>query len=256
MIKNIFESEKIEYFAVLSVSDAEIINPRLMPEGMKKAIVFLIPYRTDAKKTKGLAHFAMIKDYHGFSASLFERIIPRLKDIYPDKRFFGFADHSPIDERKAAYKGGLGDIGKNGLIINEKYGSFVFIGEILTDADVPELIHPKKIICDSCNLCITRCPKTEECISEISQKKRKTEKDFEILKKTGTVWGCDICGEVCPKNKNTALSPFPYFYDGIIENTEDILNMSDDEFKLYPFSYRKRNVIAENIENIYKKSID
>ncbi len=252
----IFSDEKIEYYAILPFNAYDVINPRLLPEDSKNVIVFLIPYRTDREENNPLAHFARIRDYHGFAKELFSRLIPKLSSLYPDNKFFGFADHSPLNERKLAERSGLGSVGKNGLLLNEKYGSYVFIGEIITTANLESRIFPKKEVCLDCGLCEKECPKKEECISAISQKKRKTEDDLKILKETNTVWGCDICQEICPLNKNSPLSPFEYFYKDKISNFHDILKMDEDTFNSYSFSYRGRKTITENIQNISKKDID
>ncbi len=254
-IKEILSSESIEYFCFRPISEAEIINSRLLPDGMETAIVFLIPYRTEKTPCEYLAHFAKVKDYHGYAKELFERIIPKLNLLYPQNRFFGFADHSPINERKLALKGNLGDMGDNGLLINEKYGSFVFIGEILTDTFFEPFAYTEKKLCTHCGKCTFVCPKNlanGKCISEISQQKRKSETDLYILRQTRTVWGCDICQNVCPVNETAELSPMEYFYKDQIAHPLDIVKMSNETFLKYPFSYRGRKTIEENINNIGK----
>ena len=255
-IKNIFEREKIEYFSIVPVEKAEIINSYLMPDWAKNVIVFLIPYRTDRKEKEPLAHFARIRDYHCFSKELFRRLSEDFKQLFGEANFKGYADHSPINERKLAFECGLGDVGKNGLIINEKYGSYVFIGEIYTDIDLKSYILPAQKLCTDCRECISSCPKQDVCISEISQKKKKTEEDFLVLQKNNVVWGCDRCQESCPLNKNASLSPLEYFYQKKIASFKDIIFMDEKTFKNYSFSYRKRSVIEENVENILKKHID
>lgn len=255
-IESLFLKEKIEYFSIIPIEKSEVINSRLMPKGAKTAIVFLIPYRTSYEATTHLAQFARIRDYHSFSKELFSRLLPQLEKLYPQNSFWGFADHSPINERKLAHLCGLGDLGMNGLLINEKYGSYVFIGEILTTAVFDTHVLPPKKLCNQCGECIKNCPRTDACISEISQKKRKTEEDFWILKKLNVVWGCDKCQEKCPQNENSALSPFEHFFKGQIHFVEEISDMTDEEFSSYPFSYRGRQVIEENIKNIFKKDID
>ncbi len=260
-ISEILKNEKIENFCILNVEKAEIINSRLFPKSAKSVIAFLVPYRTDRNKSESMAHFATIRDYHGFSTELFERVIPRLKNIFPKNNFWGFADHSPINERKIAFVGGLGEIGKNGLLINERYGSYVFIGELLTDAPLEEFVpETKKNLCIKCDKCLSACPKNDICISAISQKKKKTDEDFSILKELKIVWGCDKCGEVCPINENAELSPFEYFYKDKISSPEEILKMDDKTFKSFAFSYRGKSVIEANIINVFgdkiKKDID
>ncbi len=255
-IKNILQREKIEYFSIVPMEKAEIINSRLLPNWAKNIIVFLIPYRTDRREKEPLAHFARIRDYHGFSKELFERLVKELEQFFGNANFKGYADHSPINERKLAFQCGLGDIGENGLIINEKYGSYVFIGEIFTDVDLEPYVLPYKKLCTNCGECVKACPKQDICISEISQKKRKDQEDFLILQKNNIVWGCDRCQESCPLNENADLSPFEYFYQEKINDPENILLMDEETFKNYSFSYRGKPVVMENVKNILKKHID
>ena len=66
-----------------------------------------------------------------FFSSLFGEILPILRKSFPEYKFEGFTDHSPIDEINAAALAGFGMIGANGLLITEKYSSFVFVGEIV-----------------------------------------------------------------------------------------------------------------------------
>ncbi len=255
-VEEIFQSQKIEYFAIVPIEGTDIINPRIMPEDVNSAIVFLIPYRTSYEISNHLAHFSQIKDYHGLAKELFSKIIPELSSIYPQNHFYGFADHSPLNERTISARGGLGCLGKNSLLLNEKYGSYVFIGEILTDAPVENRVLTPLNLCSDCEKCVKACPKNDVCLSELSQKKRKNDEDFLLLKGNNIIWGCDKCQEVCPANNNSALSPFSYFYEEKILHPEDILLMSDEKFKNYSFSYRGRTVIEENIKNIFKKDID
>lgn len=114
-------------------------------------------------------------------------------------------------EREAARRAGIGFTGKNCSIINPKYGSFIFLGEIITDLYIEPDI-PLDNECGDCNLCIESCPtgalcapyivNAKKCISYLTQSKDISLEDY---KKIGcSIYGCDVCQRVCPKNKDAA----------------------------------------------------
>ncbi len=260
-MNNILLSESISEYALIDFDKLLLKSPHLLPEGadIKSALVILMPYRHKGiAPTDGLnaGLFARCKDYHLYFKELAKRLVPRLEAL-SGGRVWGFADHSPIDEKNAAMMGGLGFIGKNGLLINKRYGSYVFIGEFLFEKQLPELLHKTENSCLECGECLKACPTKaiksggvdiSNCLSFISQKNKKTEGDGAVLAKHRTLWGCDICQQVCPHNKNAAYSPLPFFNEEIITDfTKELLEeMSEENYKKYAFSYRKRKVIVEN----------
>lgn len=109
--------------------------------------------------------------------------------------------------------------------------------------------------------CINACPSgaigdsginPEKCLSAISQKKIKTEEETVLLKKNKTVWGCDLCQNICPMNGNKKLSEFEFFHTNRLNNiTEELIqNMPEDVFRTYPFSWRGKQTILENLRLI------
>jgi epoxyqueuosine reductase len=263
-IKNIFFHEKIEYIGVIPASEMTVINARLMPDAdIKSCIAFLVPYKTDdtIRDNCGISVYARSLDYHTFFSELYSRIIPQLSMLFPEEIFFGFADHSPVNEKLAAAKAGLGCIGRNSLLINEKYGSFVFIGSILTTLSLPADIHDIEA-CDNCGLCVSCCPVhaigergiiPEKCLSYISQKKNKNENELHLLRKNNTVWGCDICQNRCPMNSKKKMSDIDYFKKNKLDNvTEELISsMPDEVFRKYAFAWRGKNTILQNLRNIH-----
>ena len=259
IIKEILKSEGIESAGMLPVDECEIINPRIMPDFAVSAVMFTIPYRTFKKPAAdGFSEYARMYDYHKFAAGLYERIIPRI-EAAAGIRACGFCDHSPINEKTAAAKCGLGVIGRNSLFIDKTYGSFVFLGSILTSAECKYAAVPVEY-CLNCGRCANICPghaigehgiDPAKCLSAISQSKHQTAEERELLRRNGVIWGCDICQLVCPYNEKAPLSKIEYFKttrrDRIDKDFID--SLSDGEFKKYAFSYRGRKLVLENIQN-------
>ncbi|PKM61924.1 MAG: hypothetical protein CVU97_06570 [Firmicutes bacterium HGW-Firmicutes-21] len=261
-INKIFINEGICCVGVIPACEMMVINPRLIPDAdIKSCIVFLVPYKTDdfAEDTLGVSVYARAMDYHIYFDRLFGRIISLLEGVFEGERFFGFADHSPINEKLAAARAGLGVFGRNSLLINDVYGSYVFIGSLLTTLDIPAI--PCEIgSCIGCSLCVSACPTgavadrgiiAERCLSYISQKKNKSDEEKQLLKENKTVWGCDICQSICTLNKNKKLTEIDFFRINRLNNiTEDIINsMPDDIFRSYPFSWRGKENLLQNIRN-------
>lgn len=263
-IKRVFSENGIEYFAPRDYASLSVINSRL--EGrigfdIKSAFIFLIPYYVS--RGANISAYATSLDYHLVIRELGEGIVNGLSALFPGESFYTSADHSPIDERLAALTSGLGMLGKNGLIINESYGSYVFIGEILTSIDPCKVfaIDPVEIThCSGCGRCLTACPTGilrgagESCLSAITQKRGTlTSSEVELMKKYNTVWGCDLCQSSCPHNASPLVTPIGLFHSERLTRVgkNDINAMTDEEFSRRAFAWRGRGVILRNLELVY-----
>lgn len=268
-LSQFFESEHIAAYAALDFADTALTRPYLVERldfAPQTAILFLAPYY--AGETENLSRYAAPRDYHLYMKGLFARFSAALAEAQPCIHAAGFADHSPINEREAAASAGLGILGDNGLIIHERYGSFVFIGEILTDA-IPTAcgaippISPRR--CEGCGACRAACPTGilrgdgEKCLSAITQQKAPlSDEEIALLKRAGTAWGCDDCQTACPHNirairKGSALTPISFFREERIpEITPAILEgMSEADFAARAFSFRGRAVLERNLKILY-----
>ena len=259
-LRNYFDKAKIEYFSVLDYSLCMEINPRLSARSgfrAKSAIIYLIPYYTG--ECENISRYAASLDYHLVISEINKGLIELLRERFPDCRAASYGDHSPIDERAAVLSAGLGILGDNGLVINEKYGSYVFIGDVLTDIP-PEALFassPKAVVrCESCGACKRACPTAilsgegRDCLSAITQRKGvHTEEEIVLMRKHRTVWGCDLCQIVCPHNRAPIKTPVPFFYEGRIDRlTRELLDSMDDmEFSRRAFAWRGRGVVERNI---------
>ena len=219
-------------------------------------IIFTIPYYTDHKE-KNISSYAIPRDYHFFCKSLSDYLLPRLKQKFEGYSFCLFSDDSPIDERDAAAKAGLGVYGDNGLLITKKYSSYVFLAELITDLPIKtEEFEIKR--CIGCGACRNACPINDigVCLSLLTQKKGElTLEESHAIKKYGCAWGCDICQEACPhtvkaKNEGTIYTDIDFFKEDLTPTLTSnlIKNMSEEEFSARAYSWRKKETILRNLK--------
>lgn len=265
-MKSIFKNESIEFYGILPFSACKCRRPDIIErrgvrtDEIKSVIMLLVPYYV-SDGAGNVSLYARSGDYHYYCDGLFERILPKLEGKY-GARFFGFADKSPIEENAAASMAGLGVIGDNYMLINEKYGSFVFLAEILSTAEPGALGFSGKVsppsYCSHCGACKKACPMVKEdmeCLSAVTQKKGVLTKDEEsYLRRYGSAWGCDLCQLACPLNKKALASgietPLDFFRnDRISTLTAEMLHaMSDETFKRRSFSWRGKAPLLRNLE--------
>lgn len=229
---------------------------RRLPDNPKSVIVMLFPYYAGEYPERNVCRYAMLEDYHGVCAVYLKAFAEILRRAHPAHAFVPFVDVSPIREVEAARLAGLGVRGRNGLLINGRYGSRVFIGELVTTLDMPAS-SPLAGGCLECGQCEAACPggaiqggkplDERRCLSRISQKKGAlTEGERALLKAGGLVWGCDVCADICPHNAKPRITPIDAFKTDIMptltrENLEEAL-------KTKPYNWRGRDVLLRNLE--------
>lgn len=138
--------------------------------------------------------------------------------LWPGRAFEHFLDNSPLPEVYAAALCGLGVVGDNGLLIHPRYGSYVFIGAIVTDAPLPPT-GGAVAACPHCGPAPPPVPggclpggERDSCLSALSQKKGAlTPEEEETLRRGGLVWGCDACQEAWSAQPAAVIAPHPCF---------------------------------------------
>ena len=257
-IKDFFEKRNIEYFGILPIEECRIIKPHLLPENTASVVVFLAPYFVEHQKMANISLYAASLDYHLYFEDLKREFEDFFACNYPQDKCFCFCDHSPIDEVSAAAKCGLGVVGKNRLLINEKYKSFVFIGEILCTAKLPCQNAQQIQSCTECNKCVESCDflakKSIHCLSSLTQTKKLSPEQTQLLKKHNLIWGCDNCQLVCPLCQNPAQTPIAFFRQNRLCNLDKqtLLSMSDKEFNSRAFSWRGKEVLLRNLDILHE----
>jgi epoxyqueuosine reductase len=168
-----------------------------------------------------ISRYAWGDDYHEVLRDKLEGLLAGLREKCPgpfDARVY--ADTGPMNERVLAKYAGLGWLGKNTLLLNEQLGSFFFLGTILTTLDLqPSLAStefPPADRCGSCRKCIDACPTTalvepyvmdaRRCISYLTIELRTTIPEDLRGAMGRHIFGCDICQDVCPWNRNAPVT--------------------------------------------------
>lgn len=237
-------------------------NPKITLGWAESIIVCLFPYYTGEDLEANVSRYAKIPDYHKIAAKKLEKICEFIKRK-TDAKCECFADTGVLHDRYLAYLAGLGFFGLNTCLINEKYGTYFFIGYIVTDLNLaPD--KPMKKECIKCKKCVSSCPggaidgefhiNVKNCVSYITQLKKLTQEQKDILKGQNMVYGCDRCQEVCPYNQNPIKTPITEFYEKkeAVLKKETLENMSNKEFRKkygdFPFSWRGKGTILKNFD--------
>ncbi len=166
-----------------------------------------------------ISKYARGVDYHLVMKSKLRQLVSKLEEVYPDMKSRVFTDSAPVLERAFSRNSGLGFIGKNTCVINHKFGSFFFLGEIICDF-ISDYDSPIERSCGNCTLCIDSCPvgalgegglDANKCISyhTIENKENIPQEIKESI--TNQVFGCDICQNVCPYNQKASISKHKEF---------------------------------------------
>ncbi|PZU95806.1 MAG: tRNA epoxyqueuosine(34) reductase QueG [Pseudanabaena sp.] len=155
-----------------------------------------------------------------------------------------YVDTGPIAEKAFAQRAGIGWIGKHSNVISREYGSWLFLGEILTNLDL-EPDQPHTDHCGTCTRCLEACPTgaiaspyvvdANRCIAfHTIENKAEQIPDAIATNLQNWVAGCDICQDVCPWNQRfaheTTESDFQPFDQNIDPKLSDLENMSDTEW--------------------------
>jgi epoxyqueuosine reductase len=253
----------------------------VFPE-VKSVIALALNYYTPHNHSQNPAHgkisrYAWGRDYHKVLSKKIKIFSHWLEGHSPEIITRYYVDTGPVQEKVWAQRAGIGWIGKNGNLITRKYGSWVFLGEILVNIEL-EADSPHSSHCGSCRRCLEACPtqalespyfvNAHLCIAYHTIENRSPELPAAIASKLENwVAGCDICQDVCPWNQRfaqeTNVSEFQPYLGNINPKLEELADLSAEEWnqrfrasalrRIKPQMWR-RNALA-NLNNHQKQAL-
>ncbi|MDR1465078.1 MAG: DUF1730 domain-containing protein [Oscillospiraceae bacterium] len=242
-------------------------------------LVAAFPYRLPEACYPGrnLSRYAVPPDYHRIVGARLAAAGAALAERFPGAAFPWFCDNSPLPEVALAEQAGLGRRGCHHLLITERFGSWVFLGTLASSLPAAELRlalgrpapGPLPDPCENCAAgdrvppCRRACPagaleaggfRRERCLSFLSQRKGDLDsRTALLLRRAGTVWGCDLCQEACPRGRAAELAPLPEFTAGLRPRLEpDCLDPASLTGRAY--AWRGRAVLERNLSALEPRS--
>jgi epoxyqueuosine reductase len=224
-------------------------NPCRIEDYAQSVISTAISYHTKPpenwKSENPISNYAWGEDYHQVLKKKLKSIVANLSEEFPDLKARVFVDTAPLPEKLIAMRCGLGWVGKNSMLINRKLGSYLFLGEVITNLDLPTTGKLVKNYCGTCTKCIDACPTgainsngsidSNRCLSYLTIEKRdafnETEKGFLEYQ----IFGCDICQQVCPWNKKAPLTdhkPFSCSEKWTRIDSQEFVQLTREQFDL------------------------
>lgn len=193
-------------------------HPRYVLRGVKSLLMLAMNYRSveprRAEAGQGaISRYAWGTDYHELLRERLRRLADFHRRLTQAAGVRGVVDTAPLLERQFAQLAGLGWIGKNTLLINEQYGSWLFLAALLTTEELESDGPSQAARCGSCRACLEACPTgalvepyrldARKCISYLTVELR----EHVPAERRGSlgqrVFGCDACQEACPWNRRT-----------------------------------------------------
>jgi epoxyqueuosine reductase len=222
------------------------------------------PYSTEAAADRGwIARYAWGDDYHDVMKALLDRVVDALRREAGPFEARTYVDTGPIVERAYAAAAGLGAWGKNTCLLHPEHGSWFFLGEAVTDLDLPA-DTPRGDMCGSCTACLEACPTgalpapyvldAGRCISYLTIELKGAIPDEHRVAVGRQVFGCDICQDVCPWNRRRRHHGPPAFAAraGLESpSLEDLAALDADAFRARfqhsPIKRAKRRGLLRNV---------
>ena len=221
-------------------------HPRAIVPDVRSVVMLGLEYgtATTGEHSGRVAAYARGPDYHDHIWDRLNDLAAWLTGEVPGSVARGVVDTAPLLERDFARRAGLGWVGKNTMLIDKHRGSFFFLAALLTSVELtPDRPHESSH-CGTCTACLDACPTAafpepgvldaRKCISYLTIELRTAMPD-ELAGRVGDwLWGCDVCQDVCPWNRNAAGRDgiaFPNTPSLAALDPIELLGLTDDEFR-------------------------
>lgn len=244
--------QELGYQSGFEESDIEKrTEPKLLLENAASIIAIAIAYPSKMKNApqgkKGARRGIFCRaswgiDYHTVLREKLALLEAFLQEKVPGSKMRSMVDTGELSDRAVAERAGIGWSGKNCAVITPEFGSYVYLGEMITDLPF-ESDDPMDDQCGECRLCLDVCPtgalvqggqlNSQKCVAFLTQTKGFLPDEYRA-KIGNRIYGCDTCQTVCPKNKgksnwlHEAFKPDPEVAKPLLE---PLLTISNRDFK-------------------------
>ena len=233
---------------------------RLVMPDVRSLICVALNYYTAHDRPQGkdyakISRYGWGRDYHRILHKKLKALSTWLESQGDDIRARYYADTGPVQDKFWAQQSGIGWIAKNSNVITRDYGSWVFLGQVLTNlelvGDRPHLAH-----CGTCTRCLDACPTgaiirpfvvdANRCIAyHTIENRAETLPEAITPYLEGWVAGCDICQDVCPWNQRfaqeTDIADFQPYPDNVAPKLTELAELSDADYdRRFPASALRR----------------
>jgi epoxyqueuosine reductase len=196
-----------------------------------------------------ISRYAWGDDYHGIVGRKLEELLAAMRDYFSGSwEARTYVDTGPVSERRAAQQAGLGWQAKNTCLINERFGSCLFLGVIVTSLELTPSNEAYGAaatdLCGNCRLCLDACPTealvepylmdARRCIAYLTIELRDSIPEQLRAPMGRQVFGCDICQDVCPWNRKAPVTSVPSFQPRpklLAPELKWLLSLRDEEFR-------------------------
>jgi epoxyqueuosine reductase len=202
-------------------------HPRHVLPDAQSLLMLGVNYRTVEPAAPGrrqgrVSRYAWGRDYHDVIRSRLRTLADFHRRLTPQAHVRGVVDTAPLLERAFAELAGLGWIGKNTLLINEDFGSWLFLAALLTSERLDHDEPHRAGRCGSCRACLDACPTgalvdayrldARKCTSYLTVELRGPVPPELRASQGERLFGCDVCQEVCPWNRRGPTTTEPAFH--------------------------------------------
>lgn len=252
------------------------VDPTAIVPGARSVISVAVNYYSAAQhqptdEEGKISRYAWGDDYHIHVTARIQKLFECIKQMAPESGGRYYVDTGPVMDKSWAERAGIGWRGKHTNLITKEYGSWVFLGEIISTLAL-EYDSPMEDFCGSCTACLEACPTqaivepyvvdSNRCISYLTIEHKGEIDPALALLFDRWAYGCDICQDVCPWNKFQQETEEKEFHprDGnVTPSLDGLAALTQDEFSKRfhrsPVKRTKREGIIRNARLLQRETM-